>query len=190
MKYIIEHTENKIYDWCCIEYKHISKLVGRNNLIFTNINNKNDFVKLKNIGEVKKESILKLNFKNICLLDPSCEKELNPEDCEKFDYFLLGGILGDYAPRERTANYFKNLKAKRRNLTKEQMPTDVAVLAVKLISEGNKIENLKFKDKPVINIKKGRFNEEIILPYRYIMLYDKLIISKELIKYLKSKKDL
>src|SRR3989344_3965037 len=118
MKYIIEHTENKIYDWCCIEYKHISKLVGRNNLIF------------------------------------------------------------------------KNLKAKRRNLTKEQMPTDVAVLAVKLISEGNKIENLKFKDKPVINIKKGRFNEEIILPYRYIMLYDKLIISKELIKYLKSKKDL
>jgi len=32
--------------------------VGRNNLIFTNINNKNDFVKLKNIGEVKKESIL------------------------------------------------------------------------------------------------------------------------------------
>ncbi len=38
MKFIIEHLEPELYPWCLIEYKHISKIVGKNNLIYTNIN--------------------------------------------------------------------------------------------------------------------------------------------------------
>src|SRR3989344_4588506 len=35
--YIIEHLEQKLWPWCVIEYKHISKIAGKNNLWFTNI---------------------------------------------------------------------------------------------------------------------------------------------------------
>ena len=34
--YVIEHLEPRIYRWCVIEYKHISKIVGKENLWFTN----------------------------------------------------------------------------------------------------------------------------------------------------------
>src|SRR3989344_3510320 len=37
MKYIIEHLEEKVYPWCLLEYTHISTIVGKDNLIFTNI---------------------------------------------------------------------------------------------------------------------------------------------------------
>jgi len=30
------------------------------------------------------------------------EEELKPEDAEKFDLVLFGGILGDHPPRDRT----------------------------------------------------------------------------------------
>jgi ribosome biogenesis SPOUT family RNA methylase Rps3 len=33
----------------------------------------------------------------VCLLDPSAKNELSPEDGEKFDVFLFGGILGESA---------------------------------------------------------------------------------------------
>lgn len=35
----------------------------------------------------------------VCLLDPQATRELSPEDGEKFDVFLFGGILGDEPPR-------------------------------------------------------------------------------------------
>jgi len=38
--YIIEHLEPKLFPWCMIEYKHISKTVGKSNLWFTNIKQK------------------------------------------------------------------------------------------------------------------------------------------------------
>ena len=46
MKFIIEHLEKKLFEWCLIEYEHISKIVGKNNLIITNVK-KSDLSKLK-----------------------------------------------------------------------------------------------------------------------------------------------
>ena len=34
-----------------------------------------------------------------CLLDPKAEAMLGPDDAEKFDVFVFGGILGDDPPR-------------------------------------------------------------------------------------------
>lgn len=36
MKYIVEHLDEDIGKWCCIEYKHMYKQVG-DNLIVSNV---------------------------------------------------------------------------------------------------------------------------------------------------------
>ncbi len=190
MKFIVEHLEKELYEWCLIEYKYISKIVGRKNLIFTNIKNPQDVSKLINLGEIKIDSVTKLKLKNACLLDPKAKKTLVPK--EKFDYFIFGGILGDFPEQGRTEKYLtsKINKVKIRNLGKKQMATDTAVLVAKLITEGTSIENINFIDNPNILIKKGEFKEEINLPYRYVSKNNKPVISKDLIKYLKNKKEI
>ncbi len=190
MKFIIEHLENKLYEWCLIEYKHISKIIGKNDLIFTNIKNPQDVSKLIKLGVVKIDSVTKLNLKNACLLDPKAKMTLKPE--EKFDYYIFGGILGDFPEQGRTEKYLtskiKNVET--RNLGNKQMSTDTAVLVTKLITKGKSLQNISFIDNPLIVIKKGKFQEEINLPYRYVSKNNKPIISKELIKYLRNKKEI
>ena len=67
MKFVIEHLEPELYDWCLIEYGHISRIVGRQNLIFTNIKNKKDADKLERYGNVFGKGIDELNLNNICV---------------------------------------------------------------------------------------------------------------------------
>jgi len=187
MKFIIEHLENRLYEWCLIEYKHISKLVGKKNLIFTNIKNQKDISKLRKLGSVKKESVAELKLNKACLLDPKASKTLNPK--EKFDYFILGGILGDFPERGRTNKYLTSRlnNTQIRNLGKRQMSTDTAVLVTKTIAKGKPLNKINFIDEPSITIKKGKFNEEIILPYRYVARNNRPLIHKDLILYLKKK---
>ena len=190
MKFIIEHLTDKLYEWCLIEYKHISEITDKKNLMFTNVNNINDFKKLEKFGEVKKESVTKLNLRNACLLDPKASKTLNSR--EKFDHFIFRGILADFSKQGTTKKYLtsklKNVEV--RNLSTKQMSTDTAVLVTKLITKGKKIDEIAFIDDPSIILKKGKFQEEVNLPYRYVSRKGKPIISKELIKYLKNKKNL
>lgn len=192
MKFIIEHLEKKLYQWCLIEYKEISKIAGKNNLIFTNIKNNREYKILRNLGETKKESVKKLKLKNACLLDPKAGKTLAPEEAAKFDYFIFGGILGDFPERSRTQKYLaKKLKnVKVRNLTEKQMPTDTAVLVTKLIINRTPVESINFIDSPAVKIKNGKFQEEIILPYRYVSKNNRPLMPKAIIKYLKSKKEI
>ena len=92
--FIIEHLEPALFPWCLLEYKHISKIVGKRNLWFTNIKDK-DKNKLSKYGKVFTESIKQLinkNYhchnvkthlyftnKNICILDPEAKKTLTPK---------------------------------------------------------------------------------------------------------------
>lgn len=41
------------------------------------------------------EELYAAQFPSICLLDPSASQDLSPEDGDKFDIFLFGGILGN-----------------------------------------------------------------------------------------------
>ena len=61
MKFIIEHLEPELYDWCLIEYEHISKIVGKENLIFTNINKK-----YKNTGLLMKRVFVNYPRVSLC----------------------------------------------------------------------------------------------------------------------------
>jgi ribosome biogenesis SPOUT family RNA methylase Rps3 len=40
------------------------------------------------------EELYAADKSRVCLLDPAAQKDLAPEDGEKFDVFLFGGILG------------------------------------------------------------------------------------------------
>ncbi len=183
--YIIEHLEPRMWKWCLIEYRHISKIVGKKNLWITNVNNGSD--RLKNIGNVIKKSVSELRLKNVCVLDPEAKKTLTPNEAKKFDYFVFGGILGDYPPRKRTKKELTSrLKgAVARNIGKKQMSTDNAVYVVSRIVKGKKLNDMKFVNKLIIRINE---NEETVLPYRYVVVNGKALVGVELVRYLKKKK--
>lgn len=182
--YIIEHLEPKVWRWCIIEYKHISEIVGRENLWFTNIQNGSK--ELEKYGKVFRESVSGLELKRCCVLDPEAEKTLRPEDAKRFDYFIFGGILGDNPPKKRTKEELTlKIGCKSRDIGKEQMSTDNAVYTVREIVFGKRFQDLKFKDK--IEIETGK-NESVILPYRYNLIDGKPLVSEELIVFLKRRK--
>ena len=186
--FIIEHLEPQLWPWCIIEYKSISKLVGKDNLWFTNINKK-DTRKLSKYGQVYQKSIknLDIEFSKACILDPDAPKTLEPKDAKSFHYYIFGGILGDDPPKKRTSPELTSFipQAHKRNIGKEQFSTDNAVYVTNEIINGKSLNSLDFQDTIEIQINKI---ESVILPYRYPLINGKPRISKELITYLKNKK--
>ena len=209
MKFVIEHLDNELYEWCLIEYKHISEIVDKNNLIFTNIKNNNDiktlenqrfsghqkskgfFSELKMYGDIFEKSFSELNLGNACVLSQYADKTLASEDKNKFEYFLFGGILGDNPAKRRTnevINKLKksNVKFEERNLGDKQMSTDAAVYVAKNILDGRKLNDFKFVDEIEIEINE---NESVTLPFRYVVEGNKLVINKKLVDYIRNKKE-
>ncbi len=183
--YIIEHLEPKIFKWCLIEYKNISKIVGKENLWFTNIKRKNK--NLEALGKTFKSSVSELNLKNTCVLDPEANKTLVPSEAKNFDYFIFGGILGDDPPRKRTApeltSRMRNTEV--RNIGKKQFSTDNAVFITKEIVKGTPLDKIR-----CINTLTIKLNEieSVELPYCYPLIGNKPQISEELVNYLKKKR--
>ena len=68
-----------MWEWCVIEYKNISKIVGAGNLWFTNVPLK-DFAKVKKFGKVFSESVKEMKLENACLLDMESGEKLLPAD--------------------------------------------------------------------------------------------------------------
>ena len=191
MKFIIEHLEPELYEWCLIEYKHISKIIGRKDLIFTNIKNKKEKNRFKKIGTVFDKNVSELKLKSICVLNRYSKKTLTAKDKNKFKYFIFGGILGDNPARKRTNEIIKslknnNIKFETRNLDKKQMPTDVAVYITKKILEGKKLNDFRFVDEVEIEVNE---NESVTLPFRYVIDNNKLIINEKLVEYLRKRKN-
>lgn len=181
MKFIIEHLEPEIYKWCILEYEHISSFVGKENLWITNVCGK----ELEKFAKLSEKSVSKLNLKKACVLDPEATQELSFDDAKKFDYFVFGGILGDYPPRKRTQEEL-NLNCERRNLGKEQMATDNAVYVAKEILNGKKLSSIEFQDGVEIEIKEG---EAVQLPYKYVLVKGKPLICEALIEMLKTQEE-
>ena len=135
------------------------------------------------------KSVSELNLKEICILDPESDKLLETSDKDRFQYFIFGGILGDYPPRKRTKDELtdKFPVCETRNIGKEQMSTDNAVFTVKQILDGKKFSELDFKDNVRIEINEF---ESLDLPYRYNLVKGKLFMSKKLFKKLTAGEEL
>jgi len=178
--FVIEHLEPKVYPWCILEYKHISSVVRKNNLLITKTANK----KLATFAKTSKKSINELTFDTPCILDPEAKETLTPKIAATYHSFIFGGILGDYPPRKRTQEEVK-LPYPRYNLGKEQMSTDTAVIVTHNIVNGTPLEKMHFQDGIEIDIKKG---ESIQLPYRYLLVNGKPMLPPGLVQLLKKQK--
>jgi ribosome biogenesis SPOUT family RNA methylase Rps3 len=181
-KFVIEHLEPKVFEWCKFEYAHISRWVGRQNLVFTNVKS----VSLKKFGKVEPKSIRQLRFDKACVLDPEAKQTLTPRIAKKFNYFIFGGILGDDPPKERTkAELTQFLPYPSFNLGREQMSTDTAVIVTKLICDGKNLSDLKFQQGVEIRISQY---EEVHLPYKYLVINGKPLLAPGIAKMLMKQK--
>ena len=179
-KFVIYHFEPELYEWSFLEYKNISRIVGKDNLIFVNVDklNKDDIDKLKGIGNIS--NIRDINLEKSCLLDPEADELLTYDKAKNFDYFIFGGILGNDPAEKRTGKI--KLDVRRFNIGRKQFPTDNAVFVVKEIINGRDMEDMKFVDKISLSIEP---NLDIDLNFRYVVVDGKPLISKEVIDLIK-----
>ena len=187
MKYLIEHLEPRLFKWCMLEYTHISRIVGKKNLLFSNIKTFSQKKKLSRLGKVMHESILNAKLAKAIILDPEAKITLTARTCKSSNYLIFGGILGNDPPEKRTTRHFKAMLHQgytARNLGKKQMSTDTAVLVAHMIAHGKRLSQICFKDGIEIDIKEG---EQVILPYRYVLKNKKPILAPGMLDFLKRK---
>lgn len=180
MKYIIEHMDNDLWEWSVIEYRHAAEHVGKENLIVTNVKQA-EHGKLAGCCEVKSVRAASLGLTRVCVLDPAAEQALEPGDAEKFDYLVFGGILGSEKPEGRTRELAVP-GSERRNLGKDQLATDNAVMAAKIVVGGKRLAELEFIKDFTVKIEEG---EEIILPFKYLVADGKPFVAEELVEHIK-----
>lgn len=116
--YIVEHLEQvdadgkRMSPWCKCEYMHMYDRVGREKLLFTNMDKESSDWLTSNKGprdgadlRIDARTVAQMvesgeiDKSRVCLLDMRGEKALCPEDADSFDYVLLGGLLGDDPPQ-------------------------------------------------------------------------------------------
>lgn len=180
--FVIEHLEPRVFKWCRLEYAHISKWVGRRNLLFTNTRSS----VLNALGSVNPKSVKDLRFERACVLDPESDVLLTPEIASKFDFFIFGGILGDDPPKDRTKTELtKFLPYPSFNLGKDQMSTDTAVIVTKFICDGKQLSDLKFQRGIDVEVGMG---ESVRLPYKYLVIDGKPLLAPGILDMLKKQK--
>ncbi|OLL26801.1 Protein arginine N-methyltransferase SFM1 [Neolecta irregularis DAH-3] len=170
--FIVEHMEAGMFPWCIAEYKAIANTVGAENFHLTSLPKSllNDLPKeFRELSiQATSQPITKLaqfSKERVCLLDLQAEQVLSPDDAEKFDCFLFGGILGDDPPRDRTAE-LRALGFSGRNLRDKQMTTDTAVAVTILVTR----DKIPINEIPYIDFPELRFSkhEAVEMPFRYI----------------------
>jgi len=177
--FIVEHLDKDLYAWCVLEYRNIFSFVP--DVLFTNVTRN-----VKKLGNLPcdKASVASLPLQNACILDPAAEKTFVPDD--KFSTLIFGGILGNAPAQGRTKILLSaKMDFPLRNLGKDQLSTDTAVLVAKKIMEGAPLERLEFVKGLEIPMREG---ESVILPYKYLVENGKPLLTPGIVKLLKRKK--
>ncbi|KAJ7291451.1 SAM-dependent RNA methyltransferase [Mycena rebaudengoi] len=175
-----DESTKTIPPWIELEYAQMRILAGPNAQIhFTHL------------PSASREAFLVLDLINerihgapvldkVCLLDPKAEHALSPEDGDRFEWFLFGGILGDDPSRDRTSE-LRALGFPTRHLGPVQMTTDTALCVTKMVvDDKGKLYRLSRRpsnlcqfhwDKiPYVEFPTAVFNpmESVEMPFRYI----------------------
>lgn len=75
---------------------------------------------------------------------------MKPEDSERFEFLIFGGILGDHPPQDRGKDLRSNF-ANVRQLGDIQMTTDTALLVSReILEEGKALGSLAFVTDPAV----------------------------------------
>jgi ribosome biogenesis SPOUT family RNA methylase Rps3 len=172
--YIVEHLDPELGPWSELEYQAIAEETDFNGGQFC-LSSLPPAFKVPTalqavpgfIAEMRGVEDLYMgeDRKRVCLLDPSAEHDLTPEDAQRFDVFLFGGILGDDPPRDRTKELRKKGYVGRR-LGPMQMTTDTAVRVTRMVVEDKiPLNRISYLDQP--NLKFNE-HESTQMPFRYV----------------------
>ena len=100
--YVVEHLDPELGPWSSLEYQAIAQESASAGVSFCLSSVSSELELPAELREMSSliienqsvETVFKDNKERVCLLDPKGTAELNPEDADKFDVFLFGGILG------------------------------------------------------------------------------------------------
>ena len=100
--YVVEHLDPELGPWSALEYQAIAQESASAGVGFCLSSVSRELELPAELREMDSliiehqsvETVFKDDKERICLLDPKGKAELSPEDAEKFDVFLFGGILG------------------------------------------------------------------------------------------------
>ncbi len=179
---VISHHEEGVSEWLWLEYKHAAELWG--DTVFTNVKRFEEKERLAILGRCLEEDLTAyLAGKKYIVLDPLADESLKTEDFADAEAIVVGGILGYEKPKGRTKELITSRArgAVVRNLGKKQLSIDSAALVAKLISLGSAIDGIEITDSVEIQVDEG---ESVVLPYGYVVVDDKVIITPGLVEYL------
>lgn len=170
--FVVEHLDPELGPWSALEYKTIAQESRDASCDFIlssvpeTLLQSREFQHLNANARSDPVEVYFANRKDrICLLDPAAKQELSPDDGERFDVFLFGGILGDDPPRDRTSELRKKGFAGRR-LGPVQMTTDTAVRVTRMIvADQVKLEDIPYVDFPELKLAEHETTE---MPFRYV----------------------
>ncbi|MCS7385625.1 MAG: SAM-dependent methyltransferase [archaeon GB-1867-005] len=191
MEVVIEHLEPFLSRWLWLEYRHVSQMVGWDNLIFTNVRGDWECEKLSELGRVERNSVVELigegvfSHDDFIILDPNSPALLCRRDFSCRRGVIVGGILGDYPPRSRT-RYFLTSRLPMcvaRSLGPHQFSIDGAVYVALKVYGGAELSEVPIQ--VGFTIKDGE-HHEIYLPYAYPLVDGSPLVAPGLIEYLKS----
>ena len=184
---IIEHLEPVLGEWIWLEYRHVSKMVGRDGILFTNVTDRREASKLREIGEVQRDSIVNLidpiNSPMI-VLDPQALEQVSPTDFVHSTCLVVGGILGDHPPKGRTKQAItsKMRNSQSRNLGEHQFSVDGAVYMALQVASGKQIAEIPIIDGIEVTINEHYTN---LLPFAYPLIKERPLLAPGLRQYLK-----
>lgn len=100
--YIVEHLDEELGPWSELEYIAIAEESQGAGSAFVLSSLPQSFVAPESLQAIPAfkaenrgvEELYAQDKTRVCLLDPAAAKDLSPEDGDKFDVFLFGGILG------------------------------------------------------------------------------------------------
>lgn len=186
--FVIEHLEPELGKWLFYEYAHASQIVGKCNLLFTNVKKKKEALKLQKLGGVEERTAAEIFTPDkVIVLDPRAGHPLKPDDLSSMEAVIIGGILGDHPPKGRTFRLITSRfsSAAARNLGGDQFSIDGAVYVAKLVSQGTPLDQIPIRKGLRIRLSE---HAEVYLPYAYPLKDGKPVISRKLIAYLRSER--
>ncbi|HIK00115.1 TPA: hypothetical protein H1016_01070 [archaeon] len=184
MLWVIEHLEN-LSEWVKLEYAHCSRIIGKRNLLFTNVRAETERSFLRKFGKVEEKSAVELFAKEkIIVLEPRAGKFLAGGDFKKYKNILIGRMLGDFPQRGRTFELLtsKLKNAVPRSLGNYQFSIDGAAFVAR------KIQLKQEKDLGILNQPEIELSDEhsIELHYAVPVFKGKIIFTPGLVSYLKN----
>jgi len=174
---VIEHLEDHYSLWLLYEYINASMLIGRENIIYSNIKSRHVRNILSRYGLVIDYRIGSIvDEENMIILDPSAPKTIERDDIKHNTYIIVGGILGADPPLGRTRRLLteRYKRARARNIGDRQFSIDGAVYVAYMLLNGFDLSNIKYIDG--LTIDSGYSTVE--LPYRYPLKNGSPIFSR------------